>query len=953
MSLFNILTDESVAFQFPTVLKHGYIQTCAKYQNENKYYLKNNIFINNGNTFNSKYIIEYFEKTFKLNINETIDTNSINHYNPTILSKIQSSFATIEKHKIINETTLIENIHILSSIGLLTKKQYKEFLVQPTKIKKINYLKNNCGQLARFFKPHLMPLQRPTIKLQETNKNHKYKIIVTLCNETLKRNKMHHLKNCEIIEKDKFSFVSKLMQCSVIIFDVTNDSESELQQARNAFNYIYNELMRYTDEEIVSCKSNGIIRKFILISTVMTFVRENYNQLTHNKYEEAQTIVTHHHILERLPIDKYKLIFEFEKLILKSNQTKIKDIFKTYIISTGVIYGHEENAFHNIFANAWNNPEEMYISVLNRNVPVFHIDELAKLLFIVSKYDGCVKDNFILALEQETYGFNNIIKSVCNELCSSNLVLREDDLVMNQYKFNSFTWDLICSNLIIDPMLDIIVPDYQIKQTSIISNINKITQEFIKANNLCSLKILISGQQVQIAKNIAEQLAQYYQVKLINIPYLINNYSKLLKIHQNKLKVKINDIYEKRKETISTQKKLASKLQNEQFKHVNKECNININSSNELATDEIMDNDNQHFKIHNTLYLSENENCLVPSNISMNIEHMYYKESNNELYKKHNKHILEMDEEINNIKNTLENLNCKFNKYENNINRNEQLDNCYLLSIIKESLSLFSCCNQGYIFELFPLTVKEMELIYNEDIGYPNFIVLLSNISNAPKFIKDTCSTNINQCNTHLNNYSLEHGNKTSSNNFESQTYKDNVNFSNSINGTNIFNIYNPFENKLEHIHNKTHKYETSVVVDMIKYCTIKNIIVLKFNIPFELAKETPYYDLQYKSFLESILSQIGRPSFKHIYNEATNKNTTKINEKLKSVSTKLSTMKKQWNNDMIKTLEFKKKKEYNKSVTIHNFLRTNVLPTLLKVICPVDNGKILVSQFPEKVFKK
>lgn len=957
MSFFNILTDESIAFQFPTVLKHDFIQTSAKYQNENKYYSKNNIFINNGNTFNSKYIIEHFKKTLKLNINEIIDTSSINHYNPTILSKIQSSFATIEKHKIINETTLIENIHILSSIGLLTKKQYKEFLIQPTKIKKINYLRNNCGQLTVYFKPHLMPLQRPTIKLQDTNKNHKYKIIVTLDKETLKRNNIHHLKNCEIIEKNKFSFVSELMQCSVIIFDVTNDSESELQQARNAFNYIYNELMRYTDEEIVSCKRNGIIRKFILVSTVMTFVRENYNQLTHNKYEEAQTIITHHDILERLPIDKYKLIFEFEKFILKSNQTKIKDIFKTYIISTGVIYGHEENAFHNIFANAWNNPEEMYASVLNRNVPVFHVDELAKLLFIVSKYDDCVKDNFILALEQETCGFNNLIKSVCNELCSSNLVLKEDNLVMNQYKFNSFTWDLICSNLIIDPMLDITVPDYQMKHTSIISNMNKITQEFIKTNNLCSLKILISGSQVQIARNIAEQVAQYYQVKLISIPYLINNYSKLLKNHQNKLKVKINDIYEKRRKMISTRIKLTSKLQNEQFKHLNKECNININSLNEPTTDEIMDNDNHHFKIHNTLYLSKNENCSMPSNISMNIEHIYYKESNNELYAKHNNHILKMDEEINNIKNTLENLNYKFKTYENNINRNkEQLDNCYLMSIIKESLSLFSCCNQGYVFELFPLTVEKMELIFNENIGYPSFIVLLSNISNTPTFFKETCSTNISHCNTHLNNYSLKHGNKTNSNNFEYQTYKYNVNFSNSINETNIFNIHDTFENKLENNHNKRHKYKTSVVVDMIKYCTIKNIIILKFNIPFELAKATPSYDLQYKSFLESILSQIGRPSFKHIYktnlnNEARNRNTTKINEKLKSVSTKLSIMKKQWNNDVIKTLEFKKKKE--KSVTIHNFLRTNVLPTLLKVISPVDNGKNLVSQFPEKIFKK
>lgn len=88
-----------------------------------------------------------------------------------------------------------------------------------------------------------------------------------------------------------------------------------------------------------------------------------------------------------MPLTKYQIIFKFEKLLLKCIILKIKDFFKTYIIGTDTVYGHEENALCYIFTNTWHNPRGLYFAMLNGTLPLFHVDKLAKLGF-VSKYDS-------------------------------------------------------------------------------------------------------------------------------------------------------------------------------------------------------------------------------------------------------------------------------------------------------------------------------------------------------------------------------------------------------------------------------------------------------------------------------------------------------------------------------------------------------------------------------------
>jgi hypothetical protein len=870
-------TEKSFNFRFPTVFEYSIGQRYAKLKNEcRQYYSKNKVFINNGDTFNGKYIIKYFKKT--QNIEEFVVNNNRSTHNNS-LKKIGNH--TRELLKIVDEATLTKNINIISSIKFLTKQKYEEFLDQYSNVKKINYLKNNFNEFAMSSKSNFMPIQHSKLKFERNN--FYFKIMTSLYDKQF--NEIKHMKNCEIIKKQEIPF--KLMQCSVVIFDITNYSEYELHQARMSFNYIFNELIKYNDEEILKSKKNGIIRKFILISTAMTWVKKNNHQT--GEEQESDFVTTQESILERLPLTKYQNIFEFEKLMLKSNSSKIKDIFKTYIIGTGITYGHEESAFHHVFKSALINPKEIFISILNHRVPMFHIDELAKLVFIISKYDDRVRGNYVLAIEQKSYGFNNIIKSLCNESCSSHLVLKEDHLIIRKYKFDDFTWDLICSDLIIDPMLDIIIPDYHIRRTSIVSNMKESISEFVEANNFYLIKLIVSGQVQHVVNDIAKILAQYYQVKLVNVPDLINNYLTMLRTNQNEFELKINDFYEKRKNIIHSLNNFIDQFKNESFEQINEAFKIKKYSS----TEKIMEDSNQTFAVRETSGISIKTK-------STELEYTdYFQEGTNEQYIQIKNDLFEVEKDIINIQHMIKNLKDKYDEYENNMSRNQgELDYHFLLPLIKESLS--SCHNQGYVLDIFPLSYEQIEFIFDNVIENPNFIILLSTNTSISTTIKKNC--------------------------------------------TSIHNIYE-YQVKNMHVNHKTtSRYEVTTTNYIRDYFMDKNVKILKLDVPLELTtgKMT---DLQYNHYMNSITTQIGHTHNKidlqEIIKNLRQKTITNTLKKSNTIFNKLKIMKEQWENNIIANQKSKEKQENRMSVNTRTYLRLNFLPVLMKEICLIDNGAI------------
>jgi len=178
----------------------------------------------------------------------------------------------------------------------------------------------------------------------------------------------------------------------------------------------------------------------------------------------------------------------------------------------------------------------------------------------------------------------------------------------------------------------------------------------------------------------------------------------------------------------------------------------------------------------------------------------------------------------------IENLNAKYEEYENNFKKNKGwLDDCYLLPLIKESLSSFSCRNQGYVLNIFPLYVEQIEFIFNNDIGYPNTIILLSYnqiIIDIQKCCEDTCSAINEKSKICLN---LEQNMAIISNSFKSESSDIHHEQEASITGTNMHE-----KNITESIYVNKQKYELTSINYLEHYFTKKGIIVHKLNVQLE-----------------------------------------------------------------------------------------------------------------------
>lgn len=944
MSSLNVLTDESFDFQFPTIIGYSSAHTYTKWQNKKRqYYSKNKIFINNGDTYNAKYIIEYFKNA--RNINEFNDI----YYRSTEYNDIinKSDFNTTKKQILKNKTqdeevaTTGENSNIMSVIGLFTKKQYKEFLDQPSKMK-TDYLKKMCDRFAPFFTPHSVPLERPTTKHgQMFNNDVDFIITTSLLNE--KSDELtEHLKSCKIVGKNEIPWT--LMQYGTTVFDVTaNDHESELKRATMCFDYIYNELDKYSDKELLKIKENGIIRKFVLISTVMTWVEEsgnhdndnndndnydnendnNENYENYENYEEnvdtdrdAVAVRVEKHS-ERLPERAYQRVFELEKRILKTNSSRLKDVFETRVIGVGLVYGREQNALRGVFADAWTDPEEMLVSTVDAPMPAIHVNELARVVHGVVAAGDRSRDYVLAATE--SYSFNEVVASVRDQFCRARLVTAaEHGTIATRYGLDDWTSDLTRADL------RWIATD---RWPEVFDAQRSARREFVQASGhefRAVRVIIISGQPATFAAaEVARRLARHYHVRLVDVAGLAEDRLTLLENARRETQSKINDAYEKLGDRDGEVDDVSDKTP------ASRHYEYEYNDHETLA--ELYEIEGSRSLNSGSAYRFRDETHLVP------------------LY-----------EDITRLEHAMENLNVAYDEFVRDMSKNKgRLNDHYLLPLIRESLSSFSCRNRGYVLDISLLTVEQIEDIFNnENVDRPDLLVTLS------------LNTNVLNCRGHSahsttrcekgrwNGHYSKHCGGTNSDNSDDQSrgyYDEHDVESNNVTSESTIHDYRSiFESKIENINQKSEdEYEVTIINSVINYFSSRSINTLTLDVPLELNKRSNH--LYYEAFVDVIIKRLGGgiSNKADTYQECLPSKTKHTSEKFEVALNKLSIRKGQWNSAVDKYVERERKIEQIKSEKIQNSLRTNILPKLLKEVFLITNREVSVLHFPEKTLNK
>ena len=172
---------------------------------------------------------------------------------------------------------------------------------------------------------------------------------------------------------DYGDLLSKVIQQDIIIYDITEDPK-QIVEAEFVVNNLHQNL-----ESFMQSKT------FILISTCLT-----WGKTRPIDPDEPNGVFTEDDYRMRRPHPSFKEHITLEKLVTKLGRTK-KNIFSTYVISCGIVYGHGECLLHFLFKQAWlggskNQSLPVFGSGQNR-VPTIHVDDLSSIVLNIVEFN--------------------------------------------------------------------------------------------------------------------------------------------------------------------------------------------------------------------------------------------------------------------------------------------------------------------------------------------------------------------------------------------------------------------------------------------------------------------------------------------------------------------------------------------------------------------------------------
>ncbi|XP_050532141.1 adenylate kinase 7-like [Daktulosphaira vitifoliae] len=552
------------------------------------FYAVNRVFVNHGDSYHGKYIIQELNQT------------------------------SLEEIELYNENnTLDEEFNEQNSIN----KNVQEIRI------KSNQFSNseNCYKIESETQDYTRE-NKPKVKLLTYGvKSINYDVITTLKNKNMKNFKNYeYLKSLKkvIVPNNKIMLMNDIKKCSIVVFDISID-DTQIFEAKQSIKEIL-EVIDFVKDQPNSeiAKQNGI-RVFILISSILTWAftqkKNNINPITQNDY------------LKRIYHPNYKKFYDLENYILLLN-----DLYKGYfygiILAPGIVYGQGEHALEYILSTAFNEKEQFMIPEINNNLPIIHVKNLARIVRnLVNHYDKIVQP-YIIGVETSKFSLSNITEAIRDEVNKEEYIYCDYSCLFINKKVTQKIYDMITISLQVVPLID----DYIIN----ILNLEELNlHKFNKAKQL-------------ITEYLIEQNLQAKKI-VINGPYGTSDMSK-----------KIAMIY-------------------------NLDC-IDISS---LSEEFLFLKENE---ISNTASIINKKKCISNSTYTLNMDsrsNIKYDEIEN------------INQDIHRIKEIIKEQKKYFKDH-------GQIDDKYLIPLIKQKLYSHKAKYRGYIISNYPETIKQAQVIF-------------------------------------------------------------------------------------------------------------------------------------------------------------------------------------------------------------------------------------------------
>ena len=289
-----------------------------------------------------------------------------------------------------------------------------------------------------------------------------------------------------VVDTTPEALLAAFRECELTVLDCLNamDGSEALLEAISG-------VKEFEDEKVL-----------VGISSVMTWTR------TTPDAEEPEKALTEEEYKRRRPHSSCKELLALEKLVTKSKRPGLR----THVFAAGLVYGQDEDLFHDLFKTAWNCKPLTLASIGDGSnlLPTIHVSDLCSVVLKLLEADSLP---YLLAVvqgqaqEEAAQTLKAVVEKLSAVLGMGGVGVMPPEQVRLQKDYEFFQVGIRLDGAAVGEMGF----EWQC-QEGLLAHMDKVVQEYRESRGLLPLRVLVHGNDDLAKTALAASLAAEYKV---------------------------------------------------------------------------------------------------------------------------------------------------------------------------------------------------------------------------------------------------------------------------------------------------------------------------------------------------------------------------------------------------------------------------------------------------------
>ncbi|XP_074548848.1 adenylate kinase 7 [Halichoeres trimaculatus] len=304
---------------------------------------------------------------------------------------------------------------------------------------------------------------------------------------------------------DRDILLSKLLDCDVIIYNITQHAE-QVEEALWAVTALHDKMEQFSAP-----------KTFILVSTVMTWACSKPVDP-----DDLELPFTDEIFWRRRAHPNFKGHIDVEKRTVKMGKMNRK-LFSTYVVASGLQYGMGEQIFHFFFKTSWLGQTQripVFGDGLNI-IPTIHINDLASVIQKVIEHHP--KPYYLLAVDQSNSTMEEIVKSIASVLGPSKIQKKLFEEAFLTQDLSVMEIDSLQVNLRMEAVhIKELFSVSWCCESGLVENMDQVVEEFRQSRGLLPLRLCVLGPPAVGKSSVCKQICEHYKLHHITLKETIS-----------------------------------------------------------------------------------------------------------------------------------------------------------------------------------------------------------------------------------------------------------------------------------------------------------------------------------------------------------------------------------------------------------------------------------------------